>query len=173
MDACVKFANVKSVTWEMFARGRWNAPTRTPCVSRVIAPVRWGERMSNNRLWSPEAYDLTRQYVFLRSVWLARVDTENWALSNGDDNGSMAAKTANYWTGDISMLKLASQFLRMPGHLAGLDIDCQRFCRMEWVSNKYFSQLGARQATDEKRLLPRQDVGLGAPQAIIRRHPTL
>ena len=42
-DACVKFANVKSVTWEIFARGRWDALTRTPSVYRVIVPVRWGE----------------------------------------------------------------------------------------------------------------------------------
>ena len=31
-DACVKFANVKSVTWEMFATRRWDTSTRTPCV---------------------------------------------------------------------------------------------------------------------------------------------
>ena len=41
-DACVKFANVKSTTWEVFAGGRWDAPTRTPCVHQVIVPVRWG-----------------------------------------------------------------------------------------------------------------------------------
>ena len=41
-DACKKLANVKSVTCEMFLRGRWDAPARTPCVYRVIVPVRWG-----------------------------------------------------------------------------------------------------------------------------------
>ena len=35
-DASVNFSNGKSVTWEMFARGRWDAPTRTSCVYRVI-----------------------------------------------------------------------------------------------------------------------------------------
>ena len=48
-----KFAKVKSVTWEMSARGRWDAPTRKPCAYRVLVPVRWGEVTSNNRLWSP------------------------------------------------------------------------------------------------------------------------
>ena len=43
----VKFANVKSVTWETFTTGRWDAPTRTPCVYRVIVPVRRGEGTSN------------------------------------------------------------------------------------------------------------------------------